>query len=128
MINSEKIVNIKEIPELLNLTENRPWGYFKKFCENTPVTVKIIVIHSQESLSLQSHDERTEFWRVISGEGTAEINGETQLIKMDDEIIVPIKTKHRLTAGANDLKILEIAFGDFDENDILRYSDKYGRI
>jgi hypothetical protein len=26
------------------------------------------------------------------------------------------------------MEVLEISFGDFDENDIVRYEDKYGRL
>lgn len=128
MSESEKTLNIKEIPGLLNYTENRPWGYFKKFCENESVTVKIIVVQPNETLSLQSHNKRMEFWRVISGDGVAEIDGQKHLLKIDDELIIPTKTKHRLMSGDSELKIIEIAFGKFDENDIERYEDKYGRI
>lgn len=105
----------------------RPWGYFLQFCKNTPATVKIIVVKSGEILSLQSHAKREEFWRIISGEGMAEIGGKRQNIKSGDELIIPIGVRHRLSAGATDLTILEISLGDFAENDITRYEDKYGR-
>jgi hypothetical protein len=33
-----------------------------------------------------------------------------------------------MKAGNNGMEVLEISFGDFDENDIVRYEDKYGRL
>ena len=107
--------------------EERPWGYFRQFCKNTPATVKIIVVKPGELLSLQSHAKREEFWRIISGQGVAEIGNERQDVKPGDELIIPIGMKHRLAAGAVKLTVLEISLGDFSENDITRYEDKYGR-
>ncbi len=129
MINSKKIGQLnQEIAELLKLKVKRPWGYFRQFCQNTSVTVKIIIVNPQEQLSLQSHKQRSEFWRVISGSGKAVIDNRVQEIANGDELIVPIGIKHRLIANLDGLEILEIAFGKFKEDDIIRYEDKYGRI
>jgi mannose-6-phosphate isomerase-like protein (cupin superfamily) len=129
MINTKKIGQHNQgIAELLKLKVKRPWGYFRQFCQNTPVTVKIIVINPQEQLSLQSHKQRSEFWRVISGSGKAVIGNRVQEIVSGDELIVPIGIKHRLVASPDGLEILEIAFGEFKEDDIIRYEDKYERI
>lgn len=129
MINSKKVGQLnQEIAELLKLKVKRPWGYFLQFCQNTPVTVKIIVVNPQEQLSLQSHRQRSEFWRVISGSGKAVIDNRVQEIASGDELIVPIGIKHRLIASLDGLEILEIAFGEFKEDDIIRYEDKYERI
>jgi len=129
MINTKKIgQHNQEIAKLLKLKVKRPWGYFRQFCQNTPVTVKIIVINPQEQLSLQSHKQRSEFWRVISGSGKAVIDNRVQEIVSGDELVVPIGIKHRLIASPDGLEILEIAFGEFKEDDIIRYEDKYGRI
>jgi mannose-6-phosphate isomerase len=36
---------------------------------------------------------------------------------------------HRLsTAGESEVRILEISFGEFDEEDIVRLDDVYGRV
>lgn len=105
----------------------RPWGYFLQFCKNTPATVKIIVVKSGEILSLQSHTKREEFWRVMAGQGVVQIGDKRKNIKSGDELIIPIGEKHRLSAGATDLTVLEISLGDFAEDDIIRYEDKYNR-
>ena len=106
----------------------RPWGSFRQFCENTPATVKILSLKPNEMFSLQSHSKREEFWHVISGYGIAEIGDKQSKIKLDDEMFIPLETKHRLIAGENGLEVMEISVGDFDEDDITRYEDKYGRL
>jgi mannose-6-phosphate isomerase-like protein (cupin superfamily) len=107
-------------------TEVRPWGSFTQFTKNTPSTVKIISVNQGESLSLQYHHHRSEFWKIISG--TAEITlGENICIaKKGDEFFVPQGTLHRISAHT-DVEILEIALGDFDEEDIVRTEDRYNR-
>lgn len=79
-------------------------------------------------MSLQSHSSRSEFWRVISGSGKAEVDGVPRALKVGDEQEAPVGTKHRLSAGKDGMEILEIAFGDFSEDDIIRYEDAYGRV
>lgn len=108
--------------------DERPWGYFRQFCQNATVTVKILSIKPGEMFSLQSHAKRAEFWRVITGSGIAEIDNNSQEIKIGDEMTIPFNIKHRLIAGLSGLEVLEISYGDFDENDITRYEDKYGRL
>lgn len=107
--------------------EYRPWGSFRRFTNNTLSTVKIITVSPNEQLSLQSHKKRSEFWRVISGNGYFEIDENKYEVKAGDEHSVPIGAKHRIASGEEGLVILEIGLGDFDEEDITRYEDKYGR-
>lgn len=110
------------------LQVERPWGNFRQFTHNQSSTVKILTINPDESLSLQSHNKRSEFWHIISGDGIIQINGKDINVKVGDELSIEIGDKHRMSAGENGLKILEISLGDFDEGDIIRYEDKYGRI
>lgn len=105
----------------------RPWGYFRQFYQNTPVTVKILIIKPNEMLSLQSHAKREEFWRVTAGQGVAQIGDNQREIKIGDELIIPLGVKHRLVAGVFGLEVMEISYGEFAEDDIIRYEDKYGR-
>ncbi len=107
--------------------EKRPWGEFVQFTKNTSSTVKIITVNPGESLSLQHHKGRDEFWHVISGEGSATIGDASVPMLPDSNYFVPRETNHRLIGGSLPLVILEIGLGDFDENDIVRLEDKYGR-
>ena len=106
----------------------RPWGNFRQFTKNDNSTVKILTVNPNEILSLQSHHHREEFWHIISGDGWVEIEGVKIEAKAGDEYEVKKEEKHRLSAGLNGLQVLEIAIGDFDEQDIIHYEDKYGRV
>lgn len=106
----------------------RPWGNFRQFSHNELSTVKIIKVFPNESLSLQSHEKRSEFWHVISGSGTVEIGGVKKDTILGDEHEIEVGEKHRLSAGVDGISVLEIATGEFDENDIIHYEDKYGRV
>jgi len=108
--------------------EERPWGLFRRFTDNEISTVKIIKIKPNEELSLQSHKKRGEFWRVISGGGIFEIGEKKYIVETGVEQYVPVETKHKMTAGMDGMEVLEVSFGEFDENDIVRYEDKYGRV
>ena len=106
----------------------KPWGNFRQFTHNDVSTVKILTLKPNQAFSLQMHKKREEFWRVISGEGTVEIDETKKPTNTGDEHFIKIGAKHRLTAGLSGLQVLEIAFGDFDEEDIIRYEDNYGRV
>ena len=108
--------------------EERPWGIFRRFTNNTPSTVKIITVKPNEELSLQSHNKREEFWRVIDGDGIFEIDDKKYIVEKGSEQYIPIKTKHRMKAGMIGMEVLEISLGEFNEDDIVRYHDKYGRV
>ena len=106
----------------------RPWGNFRQFTHNESSTIKIITVKPNEILSLQSHKKRSEFWHIISGSGTVEIGSIKKNTVAGDEHEILVGEKHRLGAGQEGLLVLEIATGDFDEEDIVHYEDKYGRI
>ncbi len=107
--------------------EQRPWGSFEQFTNNELSTVKILDVKSGEKFSLQYHNNRDEFWKVISGNPTLTVGDEEKIGKEGDEFFIPKKTKHRIQANDKDVKVLEISFGNFDENDEIRIDDIYGR-
>lgn len=108
--------------------EDRPWGSFERFVQNMPATVKILRVASGKRFSLQKHSRRAEFWKVIEGSGTVQIGDIEKEVMVGDEIEVPINTLHRLTGGEHGIAVLEIITGDYDENDIERVEDDFGRI
>jgi len=111
-----------------SITHTRPWGSFIEFTKNKPSTVKILVVAPGEEFSLQYHRNREEFWRVLEGTPVVIIGDKEFSAKQDDEFFVGKGEKHRISAKDTEVKILEISFGEFDENDIVRIEDKYGRI
>jgi mannose-6-phosphate isomerase len=107
--------------------EDRPWGSFEQFTLNEPSTVKILHVDAGKRFSLQKHVHRSEYWKVIEGNGIAHINDEERNVGIGDTIEIPAGTLHRLTGGENGISVLEIAFGPFDESDIERLEDDFGR-
>lgn len=108
-------------------SENRPWGRFEKFHENKPCTVKLIYINANSRLSLQYHNKRSEFWKVVKGTAIVELDGKVVILTEGETIAIPRRAKHRIGALDSDCVILEIAYGKFDENDIVRIEDDYQR-
>ncbi len=107
--------------------EQRPWGSFRQFTHNEPTTVKLLHIKDGEEFSLQHHAHRSEFWRILSGTPDVTVGETVTRAKAGDEFFISEGTSHRIKAVNGDTTCLEIAFGVFDENDIVRQQDDYGR-
>jgi mannose-6-phosphate isomerase-like protein (cupin superfamily) len=107
--------------------EQRPWGWFEQFNKNSVCTVKLIGVKAKSRLSLQYHTKRKEFWKVVKGPAVVEIDGKKFTGKAGDEFEIPTGAKHRLAAKNADVLILEISYGQFDEDDIVRIEDDFGR-
>ena len=108
--------------------ENRPWGNFERFTLNEKTTVKIITVKAGEYFSLQTHEHRDEFWHVLKGSGIIHIGDTEHQAHEGSSFFCPRGMEHRVTGGSEGTTFLEIAFGDFDESDIKRLEDKYGRV
>ena len=89
---------------------------------------------------MQSHQKRSEIWQVISGEVIAyrgpiketveqtKASLETHHLRPGDNIIIPKNHAHRLKGiSKQPALILEVLKGEYDEDDIVRYEDVYGR-
>ncbi|MDQ3854059.1 MAG: phosphomannose isomerase type II C-terminal cupin domain [Thermoproteota archaeon] len=109
-------------------SESRPWGRFEKFHENKSCTVKLIYVNANSRLSLQYHKKRSEFWKVIKGSAMVEIDEKRIVLEEGETIMIPRQAKHRVLALESECVILEIAYGRFDENDIVRLEDDYQRV
>ncbi|MEI6238561.1 MAG: phosphomannose isomerase type II C-terminal cupin domain [bacterium] len=105
----------------LTYKEERTWGWFERFSLNEPVTVKILNIKDGHFTSLQRHENREEFWHILSGNLSIIINDTVWNAVAGDQFTVPVGAKHQLKAVGSDAKVLEISRGNFDENDITRY-------
>lgn len=109
------------------IIENRPWGRFERFILNELCTVKLIYVESDKRLSLQYHNNRSEFWKVVKGSVKVQVNDETRTLQTGETITIPKGAVHRLSGADTDAIILEISTGDFDEKDIVRLEDDYSR-
>jgi mannose-1-phosphate guanylyltransferase / mannose-6-phosphate isomerase len=114
---------------LLHRTVIRPWGNYTVLEEGAGFKIKRIVVKPGASLSLQMHYHRSEHWIVVSG--TAQVvNGEQQLlVRTNESTFIPAGHKHRLeNPGRVDLVMIEVQSGSYlEEDDIVRFEDRYGR-
>jgi len=108
--------------------DKRPWGEEEILNTNQICTVKILTVNPRQRFSLQYHNHRKEFWKVIEGEAVVEIDGKKFDAETGDEYEIENKIIHRLQGKNVATKVLEISYGEFDENDIVRLEDDYGRI
>ena len=108
-------------------TEERPWGSEENFTRNETSTVKILRVAAGKRFSLQKHSKRSEYWKVIEGNGIAQSGDDIREVKVGDEIQIHVGDLHRLTGGEHGIAVLEISFGEFDEQDIVRTEDDFGR-
>ncbi len=109
--------------------DTRPWGTWKVIDCGNNFCVKHITVASGGILSLQLHHHRNEHWIIISGRATITLGAEQFEKNTGESIYIPSETKHRIqNNSAEPLEFIEVQTGDeLDENDIVRYEDKYGR-
>ena len=111
----------------VNVVE-RPWGFFKQFAHNQDCTVSLMTVLPGQRLSLQSHTGRAELWIVIDDGAVVQVGEEERACKAGDEIWIPANEKHRLSCrGDKPVHVLEVAFGNWQHDDIKRYADDYHR-
>src|SRR5437867_657500 len=102
------------------VTTKKPWGSFTRFTNNEPSTVKLLYINKGEEFSLQYHTHREEFWKIISGHPEIIVDDKTYNPNPGEEFVVKPKMDHRVNAVKDDVVVLEISTGQFDEDDIVR--------
>jgi len=106
----------------------KPWGSDERFTFNEPSTVKMIRINAGGKLSLQTHENREEFWKIIRGTPIVTIGKNKIKAVVDDSFFIKKGEEHRIEAENEEVVLLEISFGDFEEEDIVRLEDAYGRV
>ncbi len=110
-----------------NKTILKPWGKYIILEKKQGYWIKKLFVRKGASISLQSHNDRYEIWTVLSGRIEV-IKGSSRLELKEGEFLkIDKKEKHRIT-GLEESCILEVAFGNVRENDIIRFKDDYGRI
>ena len=108
---------------------DKPWGRFEQYTHNLPSTVKIITVAPGGTLSRQYHHHRDELWVVLDPGARVELDGEKLSPEPGEKLYIPRDMVHRISAeGEGPVRILEISFGEFDEGDIVRLEDVYGRV
>jgi mannose-1-phosphate guanylyltransferase / mannose-6-phosphate isomerase len=113
-----------------HLTVKRPWGCYTVLEDRASgYKLKRIEVKPGHSLSLQSHQHRSEHWVVVSGTATVTRDSETYTVAKNESTYIPIGMRHRLeNRGKVPLHIVEVQVGEYlGEDDIERFDDRYGR-
>lgn len=106
----------------------RPWGEFQQFVTNEQVTVKIITVQPGHRLSLQTHGQRGEMWQVLDVPIDVEVDDRSWSARPGERVWAGRGSRHRMgNSGTRPGRVLEVAFGHFDETDIERLQDDYAR-
>lgn len=105
----------------------RPWGAFSQYVNNGESTVSLMTVEPGARLSLQSHTGRAELWIVLDDGAIVEIDDVVHHPRAGDELWIPANARHRLSSDGQRVRVLEIAFGDWRQEDITRYADDYNR-
>lgn len=107
----------------------RPWGKYDSIDNGERYQVKRITVKPGEKLSIQMHHHRAEHWIVVSGTANVTIDGKDTLLSENQSIYIPLGAVHALeNPGKIPLELIEVQSGSYlGEDDIVRFSDRYGR-
>ncbi len=107
----------------------RPWGFYEDINKGKSFRTKQITVNPKSSLSLQSHEHRSEHWVVVEGQAEVTKGDNVLTLKTGESIFIPAKEKHRIANKTDKLLvIIEVQTGSYlGEDDITRYEDIYGR-
>lgn len=109
--------------------DHRPWGWFESLALGERFQVKRICVKPGASLSLQSHNHRSEHWIVVEGTAKVTIDEDVRLVTEGQSVYVPLGAVHRMeNPGKLPMVLIEVQIGTyFGEDDIIRYEDNYKR-
>lgn len=108
----------------------RPWGKYDSIDSGDRYQVKRITVKAGEGLSLQMHHHRAEHWIVVAGTAKVTLGDEVKLLGENESIYIPLGVTHCLeNPGKIPLYLIEVRSGTYlEEDDIVRFKDRYGRI
>ena len=139
IINKNNAQDVKEMFEMLKKQKRdechshtkvlRPWGSFETIDVCDRFKVKRITVKPKSSLSLQMHNHRAEHWIVVKGTAHVTCGTKEFVLTEDQSTYIPVGKKHRLeNKGQIPLELIEVQTGGYlGEDDIIRFSDIYGR-
>ncbi|COE40945.1 sugar phosphate nucleotidyltransferase [Bacillus cereus] len=105
--------------------EERRWGWYRvldhtKYDDGNEVLTKRIGIAASKNLSYQYHNNRSEVWTIVKGEGIFVLDGEIRVVRHGDVLEIQPGQKHAIKA-VTDLEFIEVQSGsELVEEDIVR--------
>jgi mannose-1-phosphate guanylyltransferase/mannose-6-phosphate isomerase len=124
LLKTKYIVQAEILPK-----DHRPWGWFESLALGERFQVKRICVKPGASLSLQSHNHRSEHWIVVEGTAKVTIDEDVKLVAEGQSVYVPLGAVHRMeNPGKLPMVLIEVQIGTYlGEDDIIRYEDLYAR-
>ena len=123
-LKSENVKQAETFPK-----DHRPWGWFETLAIRGHFQVKRIFVKPGAALSLQSHHHRSEHWVVVEGTAKVTVDSDVKLVAEGQSVYIPLGAVHRMeNPGKIPLLIIEVQTGAYlDEDDIVRFNDRYDR-
>jgi mannose-1-phosphate guanylyltransferase len=99
----------------------KSWGEFRVIdVEDESMTIKI-TLNPGHGMNYHSHEHRDEVWTVISGTGTATIDGLNRKVSAGDVLTMKAGCRHTILAET-ELKIIEVQIGrEISVQDKIKY-------
>ncbi len=99
----------------------KSWGSYRVLdVEEESLTIKV-TLNPGSRMNYHSHTRRDEVWTVVSGTGSAVLDGRKRSIRPGDVLTMPAGTRHTVSAET-ELKIIEVQLGkDISVNDKQKY-------
>ncbi|HDX9627876.1 TPA: cupin domain-containing protein [Bacillus cereus] len=113
--------------------EERRWGWYRvldhtKYDDGNEVLTKRIGITASKNLSYQYHNNRSEIWTIVKGEGVFVLDNEIRVVRPGDVLEIQPGQKHAIKA-VSDLEFIEVQSGsELIEEDIVRVCMKWEEI
>lgn len=113
--------------------EERRWGWYRvldhtKYDDGNEVLTKRIGITASKNLSYQYHNNRSEVWTVVKGEGIFVLDEEIRVVRPGDVLEIQPGQKHAIKA-VTDLEFIEVQSGsELIEEDIVRIYMQWNEI
>jgi cytidyltransferase-like protein len=90
----------------------RPWGYYRVLHEVEGTKVKELTVEPGQTLSMQRHRDRREYWLVTSGECKVEKEFGAMFLRTHETIAIPVGEWHQLSNPFTEpCKLVEIQYG-----------------
>ncbi|MDF9475229.1 sugar phosphate nucleotidyltransferase [Bacillus cereus] len=113
--------------------EERRWGWYRvldhtKYDDGDEVLTKRIGITASKNLSYQYHNNRSEVWTIVKGEGIFVLDSEIRVVRHGDVLEIQPGQKHAIKA-VTDLEFIEVQSGsELVEEDIVRIHMQWNEI
>ena len=104
----------------------RDWGSWFVIERGVGYKIKRLRISPQKAISLQYHNDRSEMWCIVEGEGNVIVGERSFKVKKHESLYIPVGVTHKVTntSTTKDLIIVEVQQGDScTEADIVRIGE-----